>query len=328
MSAIVNRHISLMICSKNRRRQLEELISRLKGMDTQYNYEIVVVEETGFPAPLEDVKYVPHPVANRGIPFARNLALSHAKGEIIVFIDDDCMISENWLNKLIEPFEDNSILGVQGGVTPPKKTNSIGWAESILGFPGGGIKRIIEAMGNSRATKEISTLNCAYRKSIIDKIGGFDEKLKFGGEDYIFAKQVSTYGKCLFVPSATVNHESRGNLRKIWSWFVRRGQAEITVIQSRKYKKANYKSIVRGSLGIKFALMVLCGILISDFITYLFGITVLFYGIVIYTRYYKIWEKGHVAFAAFMILPLVKSTMDLAKDWGRLKALILPSLAD
>lgn len=46
---------------------------------------------------------------------ARNAGLKHAKGDILVFIDDDCVAHKEWLQRLVEPFfEDNSI-GIVGG---------------------------------------------------------------------------------------------------------------------------------------------------------------------------------------------------------------------
>lgn len=314
--------VSILICSKDRRDNLEQLVSALLVMKTDYAFEIVVVEETDIPKLMERVLYIAHPVKNLGIAYARNLALSHAKGEIIVFIDDDCTFHNNWLNNLLQPFKDKSVLGVQGGVIVPERTNFIGWAESILGFPGGGIKRVITAKGKPRISKEISTLNCAYRKQIVDKVGGFDETLKFGGEDYIFAKQVSAHGICLFIPSSAVDHTPRGSFKKIWFWFVRRGKAEIKVAQSRKYKNADYKSLIRGSLGIKLTLLILACFFTPIFTVYLLGIIIFLYGFVIYARNYKIWKSSRSSIFAFVILPVVKSIMDLATDCGRLMAFI------
>ena len=64
---------------------------------------------------MEGVKYVSHPLANRGFPFARNLAIRHASGDILVFLDDDCMIQGDWLAQLLEAFKTPAVVGVQGG---------------------------------------------------------------------------------------------------------------------------------------------------------------------------------------------------------------------
>jgi GT2 family glycosyltransferase len=310
-------HVSILICSRNRRKALENLCSSLLKMHTKFSFKTIVVEETDDPIPIEGTIYVSHPVANRGIPFARSLALSHATGDLTIFLDDDCVISSRWLDNLLEPFKDGAVVAVQGGVTVPSGTNAIGWAESILGFPGGGIRRVFEAKGKNQETKEISTLNCVYRKSLIEKVGGFDERLKLGAEDYLLAKQVCRYGRCLFVPKAIISHESRGNLTRIWHWFVRRGRAEIGLIRTGKQRESSYWTVFKMSLSIKILSLLLIGLMFSDWIVYLIFVTCLLYFFLQYLRYYKTWKQCRAPRASLFLIPIVKLTMDGAMDYGR-----------
>jgi GT2 family glycosyltransferase len=312
-------HISILICSRERRNELEHLVSKLRNMNTPYTIQIVVVEETDHPRPIEGVEYVAHPVANRGISYARNLTLTQARGDILVFLDDDCIIHEGWLENLLEPFQDESVLGIQGGVTVPQSTNAIGWAESLLGFPGGGLGRVLKAKGSSQRTKEISTLNCAYRKWVVDKVGGFEKSLKITGEDYVLAKQVCEYGDCLFIPSAMVSHEARGKLSKIWHWFVRRGRAEVDVIRSHTQGELTTWRLVRGSLTLKLLFLIVICALFPHLVGYLLLASLLSYAFLQYARCYGIWHESGAPLRALIVLPMVKLTMDLAVDWGRLR---------
>ena len=314
--------ITIAICSQNRRKHLANLVCSLKTMTTNYPFEIVVVEETDNPQQVDGAHYIPHGINNYGIAYARNLALANTNGEIIVFIDDDCSIHENWLDNLLEPFTDDSVNGVQGGVTVSASTNAIGWAESILGFPGGGIKRVFEARGCNVKSREISTLNCAYRKRVFDEIGGFDEKLKYGGEDYLFAKQACRHGDCLYVPTAMVSHETRGKFLKIWSWFVRRGCADIQVCQTDQPKNRYLWSILRRSFAVKLGILLMIGIIFSDLLIILIGIGFLGYTCLQYVRYFLPWKRSQASLAAILIVPLVKLIMDVAMDTGRLKMLL------
>jgi GT2 family glycosyltransferase len=291
-------------------------------MPTELNYDVIAVEETEEPAPIDGALYISHPVQDNGISYARNLALQHASGEIVVFIDDDCQIHEKWLDQLVAPFNDEKVVGVQGGVTVPEGSNAIGWAESMLGFPGGGIRRILDAQDTNQETVEISTLNCAYRKGVIDKVGGFDESLKFGGEDYLLSKQASRYGRCLFGPKAIVGHAVRGNLIKIWRWFVRRGRAEIGVIRTGKYKKANFWSLMKSSLLIKIVALLIAGLIISGIFIFLIPAALVVYLGLQYLRYFKTWQTVKLPLSSLAVLPLVKLIMDLAADSGRLKGWI------
>ena len=313
--------ISILICSSDRRKDLEKLIDSLKGVNTAYAYEIVVVEETDYPLPIDGIRYIPHPVCNRGIPYARNLALANAKGNIVVFLDDDCQIYDGWLDKLLQPFDDFSVVGIQGGVTAPDSTNAIGWAESILGFPGGGISRILKANRKVQETREISTLNCAYRKWVIQEVGGFDDRLKFGGEDYVFAKLACNYGRCLFVPEATVNHEARGSLIKIWQWFSRRGLADVDVIRIVLQSDRTFLTLIKSSLTIKLFTFLLTVLFSPYFNGFLIPLILLMYVFFQYARYFGAWRSSKAPFSALIVLPLVKVVMDIGMDWGRIRGL-------
>jgi len=314
--------ISILICSKDRRSDLEKLISNLKDIKTDLSYEIIIVEETNEASPIDGVIYIPHAIANRGIPFARNLALSHAKGEIIIFLDDDCVISDQWLENLLEPFANDTVVGVQGGVTVPSGTNQIGWAESLLGFPGGGISRVIKANGANQETIEISTLNCAYRKSVIDRVGGFEKSLKITGEDYVLAKQICQYGTCLFVPRAMVSHQARGKLAKIWHWFIRRGRAEVDVIRSGAQETTTFWTLVRGSLTTKLLSLLFLSAFFPHLTGYFLLGGLLFYSLLQYRRFYRIWHLSKAPVMALILLPVIKLTMDVAVDWGRFRGLV------
>jgi GT2 family glycosyltransferase len=316
-----NDTLSILICSKDRHEALDGLVKKIQKIQMNYMIEIVVVEETNTPAPLEGVIYVSHAVANRGIPYARNLALAHATGELIVFIDDDCTIHDFWLNKLLAPFQDASVLGVQGGVTVPPSTNAVGWVEAIVGVPGGNIKRVFESEGKAQETNEISTLNCAYRKWAVDKVGGFDARLKITGEDYILAKEVCKLGRCLFVPDAMVCHEARGSLYRIWKWFVRRGRADIDVIRVTGWDWLKYQWLMRSSLLLKILLLFVLCLFFPNFAVALTISAFLLYFLSQYVRYYDTWKMAPISLKPFLLVPVVKFVMDFAMDIGRLAEL-------
>ena len=237
--------ISILICSRDRRLDLEKIVDDLKRMKTVYPFDIVVVEETNDPRPIEGVCYFPHEVKDLGFAHARNLSIAQASSEIVVFVDDDCEIQAGWLDNLLRPFEDEYVAGVQGGVLVPEGNNAVGWAETLLGFPGGGVRRIILSGGAVQDTIEISTLNSAYRRRVIEAVGGFITRLKWGGEDYLLAKKACQHGKCLFVPDALVAHRTRGNLSSVWHWFVRRGRAEIGVVRARDFSDGGWDTVFR-----------------------------------------------------------------------------------
>lgn len=297
---------------------LAELLADLHAQRFAGAFEIVVVEETDAPQPPEGVKYLPHPLLNKGIAYARNMALAHAAHELVAFVDDDCRVGPEWLERLVAPFADAAVLGVQGGVTVPEGTNAIGWAESLLGFPGGGISRIHRANGQLQPTREVSTLNAAYRRTAIIEAGGFAEAARLGGEDDLLAKRVAALGKLLFVPDAVVRHAPRGSLLAIWHWFVRRGRAEIGLLQAGLAPAGYGAFLLRASLTLKVAVALL---LFPWLACWPLLLLLMVYVAMSWWRLYPVAAAGMVPMKAWLLAPLVKGVMDFGADCGRLLAL-------
>ncbi|MDQ7011493.1 MAG: glycosyltransferase [Mariprofundaceae bacterium] len=311
--------VSVLICTRERRKMLDALLADLRTQDYQGEIQIVVVEETDDPRPPEGVDYVPHPVRDLGIAHARNLALKHARHELVVFVDDDCRVAPDWLQKLLSPLDDPDVLGVQGGVTVPEGTNAIGWAESLLGFPGGGIARIHHAGNKAQDTIEVSTLNAAYRMQAMMGAGGFPEAAQWGGEDYILAKRVAARGRLLFVPEAIVRHAARGSLPAIWRWFARRGMAEVGLWRGGLAPAGYGLFMLRSSLFLKLAALLAVAPWLGWWLPLLLPVAVT---AMIWGRLRWIWSDTTIPRQAFWITPLVRLTMDIAADYGRIRAML------
>jgi len=311
------RSVSILIITRDRREMLESLLADLHQQKFDGEYEIVVVEETDSPNAPEGVAYFPHPMRNKGIAFARNLALEHASHDVLVFVDDDCRVDAGWLEKLIIPLNDQGVLGVQGGVVVPDGTGAIGWAESLLGFPGGGVTRVVQSDGEVQETAEISTLNAAYRKASVIAAGGFSDQARFGGEDFLLAREVAKQGYLCFVPNAEVKHEARGNLSAIWQWFVRRGRAEVGILKAGLAPSGYGRFLLGASLLLKLLML----LAISPWLgIWPFLLFVCFYVGRLWYRFRWVLSDARVPSASLWVLPLVKVSMDLASDAGRIAA--------
>jgi GT2 family glycosyltransferase len=311
--------VSILIVTRDRRDMLDLLLADLQAQDYSGTIEIVVAEETDDPRPPAGVKYVPLPMLNKGIAYARNMAIGEAGHELIVFVDDDCRVSPDWLQKLLLPFADANVLGVQGGVTVPDGTNAIGWAESLLGFPGGGVSRVHQAHGGNKDTLEVSTLNAAYRRSAVLQAGGFPKAARLGGEDYLLAKRVAEAGRLVFVPEALVCHQARGSLPAIWRWFARRGRAEIDLIRTGIAPPGYGQSIVRASFSFKLTL----ALATVPWLGWLLPVLLLI-AVVAATWWRLRWSLADtkVPTAACVVAPLVRLVMDLASDVGRVRQML------
>jgi glycosyltransferase involved in cell wall biosynthesis len=86
------------------------------------DYEIIVVlngpEDSAF---AKAVSQFPVNVLNEprpGVSNARNRAVPHAKGDILVFVDDDVLSDSNWLEEIVKCFADPKVACVTGRVIP------------------------------------------------------------------------------------------------------------------------------------------------------------------------------------------------------------------
>jgi GT2 family glycosyltransferase len=313
--------ISVLICTKNRRADVARALASLRadGVERE-GVEIVVIEETAEPAPIEGVRYVSLPLEGRGFAHVRNLAVETAKGSVLVFVDDDCEVERGWFDALLAPLLADPRVGGAAGAVLVRECNAIGYAESILGFPGGGLRYLDAAGGRVVPTAHLSTCNCAYRREAIETAGGFSPLATLGGEDSLLAERVTARWPCRYVPTAVVYHRPRQRLGAIFRWFVRRGRAEVLVLPAKARPGAVVRSFVRGSILLR--LLVVAGVLAGLPWPVWLTLPVLlaaYYAALLrrfaFARRYPTHRLG------WWLTPLVKMVADAGAEVGRLREL-------
>lgn len=115
---------------------------------------------------------------NKGPSAARNLGIRNSLGDIIVFTDSDCIVSESWLGEITSGYDNDRVAGIGGSInTIPD--NSI--VSRYCAFTKMKNKPKIDETG----IVYLITANASFSKSCLDSINGFDERYTFpGGEDY------------------------------------------------------------------------------------------------------------------------------------------------
>lgn len=221
----------VVIFDKFREEKIIRLLESMKNQIDLYPTEILLLHESNQAVvtphlPLV-VRYITIP-EKKGIPFNRNQGILHAKGEFILFIDDDCWVQENWLSALVEPLRnDTSLLAVTSGTTIPP-SNFLGDCISALGFPGGGSLGFDKVWRVSAQgfTTHLAVGNCALRRDIFSKVGMFDEDMKNGAEDAEFSVRLERAQIPIkYVPEGHAFHEARTTWNDFVRWQLRRGKA-------------------------------------------------------------------------------------------------------
>lgn len=97
--------VSIIICTVNRNTKLIRCLQSICE-STHQNIEVIVVDQTPdqdhFASELLDhrIRYIR--VKFLGLSKARNLGIELATSEILAFTDDDCIVSPDWVEKIVE----------------------------------------------------------------------------------------------------------------------------------------------------------------------------------------------------------------------------------
>src|SRR3989338_73316 len=219
------------ICDKIRQPQLDRLLYSLKDQLRLYSSEILLLQESDVELAAPEwpisVRYVTIP-ARRGIAFNRNKCIEYSRGQIIVYIDDDCWVQEKWLKSLVEPLiNDEKLMAVTSGTKIPQ-SNFLGDCISALGFPGGGSLGFenVWKVSAEGYTNHLAVGNCALRRTVFEKVGRFDEEMKNGAEDAELSVRLERGGFPIkYVPEGFAYHEARRTWKSFVQWQLRRGRA-------------------------------------------------------------------------------------------------------
>ena len=199
--------LTAIICTYNRAKYIGPLLESIAANDLpKEGYEILLVDNncTDNTREVCDAFMVKHPDVNfrytvepeQGLSAAKNRGIKEAKGDIIVYIDDDALVDPWYLRTYSE-----WLAAQPEWMTPYTKALLTAWMnygdhvrEYPRGrYPGGG--------------------NAAYRKSVFEQVGLFNTALgRKGGnlmgseEKDIFDKMHALKMQVLYLPSPILHH--------------------------------------------------------------------------------------------------------------------------
>lgn len=219
--------ISIIITTRNRCSALRETLDGLSKVTVapHWRLELILVDNGSSDdtaavvqsATLENMRahYLYEP--GKGKSNALNTGLRQAKGEIILFTDDDVSVAEDWLEKIVEAFVQDGADAVVGKIL----------LADYLARPWmtGTQKRFLAAREDqSEGSIELIGANMGFRRSVLTKVPGFDPELGPGaigfGEETLFSKQLVEAGfRLKFVPEAVVVHRPNESRLRRRGWL-------------------------------------------------------------------------------------------------------------
>jgi glucosyl-dolichyl phosphate glucuronosyltransferase len=168
----------------------------------------------------------------RGLSGARNTALDEARGSIIVFLDDDAIPLNGWLDALRAPYADMRVYGVGGFARACWPSRQPRWfPEEFLWVVGCSYRGL---SSHAHPIRNLVGANMSFRRAAFDHIGGFVEQMgrigkrPFGCEETEFSIRLTRANPgviILYEPSSQVEHHVTKH-RASLGYFVKRCWAE------------------------------------------------------------------------------------------------------
>ena len=224
--------LSIIIVNYNVKEFLQNLLHSAEKASSRISKEIIVIDNASDDGSVDIIKQKFPTVKlienknNIGFGSANNQGLKIAQGKYILFINPDCIVSENTFDKMISFFNEHPDCGLAGC----KILNSDGslqlacrrsfpgpWTSftKVTGlsniFPGSRIfARYNLTYLDENKTHEVDAVSGSFmmiKRDAYEKVGGFDDQFFMYGEDLDLCYRVQKAGfKVYYVPDTQIIH--------------------------------------------------------------------------------------------------------------------------
>jgi glycosyltransferase involved in cell wall biosynthesis len=198
--------VSVVVATYGRASLLPRLVAALEAQQGGESFEVIIVDDCS----RDETDAVLRRLAattsldlrhyrldtNYGPATARNLGWRHARGEQILFTDDDCTPQPGWVAAMAKGLAEADI--VQGKTLPdPAQAANLGPFSHTMHVKG--------------ENGLYATCNIGYRRGVLERVGGFDERFRHPyGEDSDLAWRAREAGAATaFERAALVYHDVR-----------------------------------------------------------------------------------------------------------------------
>ena len=252
--------VSVIICTRNRASQLRRCLKMLQKLPCA-PAEIVVVDNASTDNSTRDVCqdfaqviYLKEPRA--GLDIARNRGAVAAQHAVVAYVDDDVVVHPHMVYRVWETFQDPAVGAMTGLVLALElATEAQLIFEQHWTFNRGYSDKFYDvnyfnaAKNNAPHVWDIGAgANMAFRKSIFETVGYFNELLDVGAAgcsgDSEMWYRILLHGHTIhYNPRAIVYHEHRKEMAglKIQLFYYMRGHVAAALIQQEENSASGYR---------------------------------------------------------------------------------------
>jgi GT2 family glycosyltransferase len=259
----------------------------------------------------------------QGPSHARNCGANRAGGDIIAFIDADCITDPSWLCRLSESFDGSDIGAVAGSIIGFDKETTIGKFHAMFTMRGLPQSRMFHEF--DLVSGGFPTANLSVRRQVFEAIGGFDETFPIYAEDYDLCARIYKAGLPIYYnKEVKVFHQHRQTLISTWrqSYGFGTGHAallnkhfrDMLIIEIPRWRYISKRWPLRAWVDIASAdkKFLLCSVLSG--IWSLFSLVLILYLVLLYRDMGVRAKKEHIE-------------ADFGEKWGMVLLLLFKSMA-
>jgi len=209
--------ISVIVPAYQAENTIEECLTSLLNIEyPKERLEVIVVDNNSTDSTKDiiakfDVIYLFEEKKNAYA--ARNRGIEEARYDLVAFTDSDCIVSGDWLAKIVKYFEDDEVGIVGGKILPYSIENDV---ERFIDY-----RRILDQekmlAGGDFSYPFCVTANSVIKYSLLKGLGGFDTFFKIAG-DADFCWRAGFMGvKIAYADDAVVYHKHRANILDLYN---------------------------------------------------------------------------------------------------------------
>ena len=222
---------SIIVPVYNRPDEVADLLVSLKAQ-TDRGFEIILVEDGSTIACIPEdydpewlsLKY--YRKSNEGRSIARNYGIERADGDFFVFVDSDCILPPDYIERLRKSLDDNPA-DCFGG--PDAAHDSFTDTQKAINYAMTSFLTTGGIRGGKVSMEKFTprTFNMGFSREVYEKTGGFREMFS---EDIDMSTRIRLNGfRILLFPDVKVFHKRRVDMKKFWKQVNVFGQSRITL---------------------------------------------------------------------------------------------------
>ncbi len=250
------------------------------------------------------------------VPTGLNSLIPQAKGDILIRVDGHCVIESGYVSNCVRYLQKEGVDGVGGPM------HSIGedFTSEVIALA----MSSKFGVGNSSfrtetgQTKLVDTVPFpAYTRTIIEKVGLYDEELVRNQDDEYNYRIREAGGKILLAQDIRSTYYSRGSLKKLWKQYFGYGFWKVRVLQKHPRQMS-----LRQFVPLTFILAILVSLLLTFIFSwgcfFLVGVLGAYLLANLFASYLTAKGKG---FKVFCLLPPAFATIHISYGLGFLLGL-------